>query len=97
MAVHEVLIDPRGSVNTTFSKPITTGFSIPSPSMVSSHQVMRNEVSNNGDWTFNFKSKGSIITGVLILVVVGLLVYTSTKDNEKTSKSSISRQNIQYF
>lgn len=99
MAVHEVLVDPR--ISTTFSKPLTTGFSIPNPSMISQQQVYNhpmNSVNNNGEWSFNFKSKGSIITGILILVVIGLIYYTSSDESEKSvSKSKISRQNIQYF
>lgn len=89
MAVHQVLIDPRPAL----SNKISTGFALPSHSLP---QIPSLQTSDSSNWSFNFNNKGTIVTGVLIVLVLGLLYYTST-ESEDNKKNRVFSNKLHYF
>lgn len=83
MAVHQVFIDPRQTIKTSFSLPV--------PNTIPTFNAI-----DDSRYRFSINNRGCIITGVLIVLVLGLLYYASSEDDSKKTKRYIN-QRINYF
>ena len=98
MAIHEIINKPVKPVSISNIIKPTTSFSLSKPTMTianpvnqtiqnneiikpitTTQSVLNNQV--NG-YNISFNNKGCIISGILIVVVVGLLFYLKEDDNK---------------